>query len=241
MGTTSTSELPERIGYAWGVSPRLVVAFNNFAAADVTLELEAVRRVLDSGRLILGDEVRCFEEAWAERCGVNYAVGVGNGLDAIEIGLRANGIGAGDEVITTPMTAVATVLAIIRAGATPVLADIDPETGLLDPSSVERCIGPKTRAVLLVHLYGQMRAMERWIDLCQAHDILLLEDCAQLRRLMGILRRLQLLSDQEPWRRRRCRHARHAGPPSGRPRTIAAQLRSVQPLRASARGPQQSP
>lgn len=155
------------------------VAFNNFADADSIEELEAVRRVLDSGWLILGEEVRQFEHAWANRCGVDNAIGVGNGLDAIEIGLRGVGIGPGDEVITTPMTAVATILAIMRAGATPVLADIDPATGLLDPISVERCIGPRTRAVLLVHLYGQMRGLDGWVALCQAHGIHLLEDCAQ--------------------------------------------------------------
>jgi dTDP-4-amino-4,6-dideoxygalactose transaminase len=161
------------------MSARETVAFNDFAGADFTEELAAVRRVLESGWLILGNEVRAFEEAWAARCGVGNAVGVGNGLDAIEIGLRGLGIGPGDEVITTPMTALATILGILRAGATPVLADIDPLTGLLDPMSVERCVGPKTRAVLLVHLYGQMREMQRWIALCEAHDLLLLEDCAQ--------------------------------------------------------------
>jgi dTDP-4-amino-4,6-dideoxygalactose transaminase len=100
-------------------------------------------------------------------------------MDAIEIGLRALGIGSGDEVITTPMTAFATVLAIIRSGATPVLADIDPDTALLDPSSVERCISSRTKAVILVHLYGQVRAMERWQALCESAGIMLLEDCAQ--------------------------------------------------------------
>jgi len=109
---------------------REAVEFNNFSRADLTEELEPIRRVLESGWLILGDEVRAFEQAWATRCGVGNAVGVGNGLDAIEIGLRGIGIGPGDEVITTPMTAVATILAILRAGATPVLADIDPWTGL---------------------------------------------------------------------------------------------------------------
>jgi dTDP-4-amino-4,6-dideoxygalactose transaminase len=158
---------------------REAVAFNDFAGANFTEELEAIRRVLESGWLILGDEVRAFEQAWAARCGVSNAVGVGNGLDAIEIGLRGVGIGPGDKVITTPMTAVATILAILRAGATPVLADIDPLTGLLDPESVERCIGPRTRAVLLVHLYGQMRDLQRWSALCIAHGLLLLEDCAQ--------------------------------------------------------------
>lgn len=155
---------------------------NDFKAEPESLrvaELAAVDRVLRSGWYVLGQEVKAFEAEWAARCGTAHAIGVGNGMDAIEIGLRALDIGAGDEVITTPMTAFATVLAIIRAGATPVLADIDPDTALLDPQSVRRCITPKTKAVLLVHLYGQIRNMERWFDLCEAHDLMLLEDCAQ--------------------------------------------------------------
>ena len=161
------------------MAARETVAFNDFAGADFAEELAAIQRVLESGWLILGNEVRAFEQAWAARCGVGSAVGLGNGLDAIEIGLRGLDIGPGDEVITTPMTAVATILGILRPGATPVLADIDPLTGLLDPVSVERCIGPKSKAVLLVHLYGQMRDLPRWSALCVAHDLLLLEDCAQ--------------------------------------------------------------
>ena len=159
-----------------------MILMNDFKAEPEELvrkELEAVERVLRSGWYILGSEVKSFEAGWATRCGVKHAVGVGNGMDAIEIGLRALGIGAGDEVITTPMTAFATVLAIIRAGATPVLADIDPDTALLDPDSVRRCLAPSTRAVVLVHLYGQVREMERWTALCKQAGVYLLEDCAQ--------------------------------------------------------------
>ncbi|MFA6970100.1 MAG: DegT/DnrJ/EryC1/StrS family aminotransferase [Gallionella sp.] len=159
-----------------------MILMNDFKAEPEDLrvaELAALDRVLRSGWYVLGNEVAAFELAWAKRCGVEYAVGVGNGMDAIEIGLRALDIGEGDEVITTPMTAFATVLAILRAGAIPVLADIDPETALLDHASVERCISPKTKAVLLVHLYGQMREMELWTALCEKHGIALLEDCAQ--------------------------------------------------------------
>ena len=106
-------------------------------------------------------------------------MGVANGMEAIEIGLLSLKLAAGDEIITTPMTAFATVLAIIRAGATPVLADIDLTTGLLDPVSVERCISPRTKAILLVHLYGHIHQMDRWLDLCNQYQIHLLEDCAQ--------------------------------------------------------------
>ncbi|GAN33368.1 pyridoxal phosphate-dependent protein [Candidatus Brocadia sinica JPN1] len=159
-----------------------MILMNNFQAEPAELiqqEIAAVEKVIKSGWYILGNEVRNFESAWASRCGISYAVGVGNGMDAIEIGLRALNIGPGDEVITTPMTAFATVLAIIRAGATPVLADIDPITALLDPASVERCLSSHTRAMLLVHLYGQVRNMDTWIALCKHADIHLLEDCAQ--------------------------------------------------------------
>jgi dTDP-4-amino-4,6-dideoxygalactose transaminase len=149
--------------------------------------LEAVSRVLESGWYVLGKEVTGFEKQWATACGVDYAVGVGNGMDAIEIALRALDIGPGDEVITTPMTAFASVLAIIRAGATPVLADIEPDTALLSIESAKRCITPKTKAILLVHLYGQVRQMDAWTAFCGEHEILLIEDCAQahLARCQG--------------------------------------------------------
>lgn len=159
-----------------------MILMNDFKAEPEELrqaELNAAERVLKSGWYILGNEVKQFESAWAERCGVKHAVGVGNGMDAIEIGLRALGIGSGDEVITTSMTAFATVLAILRAGAVPVLADIDPETALLNIESVERCLSPRTKAVLLVHLYGQVRDMDAWVDFCASNHIELLEDCAQ--------------------------------------------------------------
>lgn len=160
----------------------MAISMNDFQAEPPDLleqELRAVENVLRSGWYVLGKAVKQFETEWAKQCGVSHAVGVGNGMDAIEIGLRALDIGAGDEVITTPMTAFATVLAILRAGATPVLADIDPETALLDLASVERCFSDRTKAVLLVHLYGQVRVMERWQALCDHQGIHLLEDCAQ--------------------------------------------------------------
>ena len=159
-----------------------IIAMNDFRSEPEELivqELAAMERVVRSGWYVLGSEVADFEARWAERCRVLSAIGVGNGMDAIEIGLRALGIGKGDEVITTPMTAFATVLAIMKTGATPVLADIDPETALLSSESVERCVSPRTKAVLLVHLYGQLRNMERWVGLCEGVGIHLLEDCAQ--------------------------------------------------------------
>lgn len=155
---------------------------NGFAAEPSELkaqELQACQRVIESGWYVLGNEVAGFEAEWAQAVGVAHCVGVGNGMDAAEIIMRGLGIGPGDEVITTPMTAFATVLAIVRSGATPVLADIDPTTGLLDPASVRRCLSARTKALVLVHLYGQVRAMGTWLDLCAEANIHLIEDCAQ--------------------------------------------------------------
>lgn len=159
-----------------------MILMNDFKAEPQALRdamLDAAKRVIDSGWYVLGKEVEAFEEKWATACGVVHAVGVGNGMDAIEIALRALGVGHGDEVITTPMTAFATVLAIMRSGATPVLADIDPNTALLSLNSAERCVSPRTRAVVLVHLYGQIRHMNAWEAFCNRHGISLVEDCAQ--------------------------------------------------------------
>lgn len=143
------------------------------------LELAAVERVLRSGWWILGSEVKAFETEWAAWSQARHAVGVANGMDALELGLRALGIGPGDEVVTTPMTAFATVLSILRTGAEPVFADIDPDTGILDPVSVERCLSARTKAVMVVHLYGQAGPVEILSELCGDRGIHLVEDCAQ--------------------------------------------------------------
>ena len=159
-----------------------MILMNDFKAEPPQIRnamFAAARRVLDSGWYVLGNEVTAFEKQWASACGVAHGIGVGNGMDAIEISLRGLNIGQGDEVITTPMTAFATVLAILRAGATPVLADIEPETALLSLNSVRRCLSHRTRAVVLVHLYGQVRAMSSWISFCNENQIHLIEDCAQ--------------------------------------------------------------
>jgi dTDP-4-amino-4,6-dideoxygalactose transaminase len=159
-----------------------MIVMNDFVAEPAALReamLAAAQRVLTSGWYILGPEVARFEKAWASACGVGHGVGVGNGMDAIEIALRALDIGPGDEVITTPMTAFATVLAILRTGATPVLADIDADTALLSLDSASRCLSERTKAVVLVHLYGQLRHMTAWQSFCAERGVALLEDCAQ--------------------------------------------------------------
>jgi dTDP-4-amino-4,6-dideoxygalactose transaminase len=159
-----------------------MIELNAFASEPADLrraELDAIAAVLSSGWYILGPSVTKFEAQWATRLDVRHCVGVGNGMDAIEIAIRALGIRRGDEIITTPMTAFATVLAILRAGATPVLADISSATGLLDVESAERCVSRHTRAVIPVHLYGRACDMTQWLDFCSTHSIFLIEDCAQ--------------------------------------------------------------
>lgn len=159
-----------------------MIRMNDFTSDPPSLreaQLEAVQRVLDSGWYVLGPEVEAFERQFAAACGARHAVGVANGMDAIEIALRALSIGPGDEVVTTSMTAFATVLAIVRAGAIPRLADINPVTGLMSVDSAKRCVGPRTRAVVLVHLYGQVAQMDDWKELCESAGIHLIEDCAQ--------------------------------------------------------------
>lgn len=158
------------------------VLFNDFANDPIELreaQARAAKEVIDSGWYVLGPKVEQFESAWAQYCGVAGCAGVANGMDALEIILRCRKIGPGDEVITTGMTAFATVLAIMRVGATPVFADIDPDTALLDLVSAEAMITSKTRAIILVHLYGQMKHMRAWKALCDLKGIDLIEDCAQ--------------------------------------------------------------
>lgn len=158
------------------------IPFNDFQRepeALIEAQLRAAEAVIRSGWWVLGQQVQAFEQAWASHCGTIGAVGVANGLDAIEIGLRSLGVGPGDEVITTALTAYATTLAIQRCGAIPVFAEIDPATACLDPTSIERCIGPSTRAVLVVHLYGRAANLTELQQICARKEILLLEDCAQ--------------------------------------------------------------
>ena len=142
-------------------------------------EVEAVTRVLRSGMLAQGEEVRLFEREFAEYIGVKHAVAVANGTAALDIALKALGIGPGDEVITTPFTFIATANAILFQGAKPVFADIDPRTYNLNPDSVLERITGKTRAIIVVHLYGQPADMRAFREIADDHKLLLIEDAAQ--------------------------------------------------------------
>lgn len=144
----------------------------------------AVARVLQSGRYILGAEVESFEQEWAAYVGAAHAIGVASGTDALEIALRACEIGPRDEVITTAHTAVATVAAIELAGARPVLADIEPGTWLLDPEQIERKITARSRAIVVVHLYGQPADLNQIAGIARRRRLRLIEDCAQAHGAM---------------------------------------------------------
>jgi dTDP-3-amino-3,4,6-trideoxy-alpha-D-glucose transaminase len=139
----------------------------------------AIDRVIASGWFVLGPEVEAFESEFAAAFGAAFAVGVGNGTDAIALILRALGIGEGDEVITTPLSAAFTGLAILMTGARPVFADVDPDRLTLDSQQVARLIGPRTRAVLPVHLYGQPADMTALESVAREHGLALIEDCCQ--------------------------------------------------------------
>jgi dTDP-4-amino-4,6-dideoxygalactose transaminase len=140
---------------------------------------EAIQRVLDRGRYILGEEVTGFEGEFAAYIGVNHAIGVGSGTEALHVALAACQLGAGDEVITVSHTAVATVSAIELTGATPVLVDIEPDYFTLDPEKFRNAITPQTRAVIPVHLYGLPANLDEILKIAHEHNLLVIEDCAQ--------------------------------------------------------------
>lgn len=140
---------------------------------------QAVADVLESCAFILGPQVQAFEREAANYLGVKHALGCASGTDALHLALRASGIGPGDEVITSPFTFIATAEAICYVGAKPVFVDIEPRTFNIDPEAVAAAITPKTRAIMPVHLFGQPVDMPALSALCERHDLLLIEDCAQ--------------------------------------------------------------
>jgi dTDP-4-amino-4,6-dideoxygalactose transaminase len=149
----------------------------------------AIQGVLERSDYILGEEVRLFEEDFSKYIGTADAVGVGSGLDALELALRAYGIGPGDEVITAANTYIATVLAIIAAGARPVLVDMDLDTYNIDVAAMEAAISPRTRGIMPVHLYGQPADMEPILAIARKHNLVVIEDAAQAHGAMYAGRR----------------------------------------------------
>ena len=141
--------------------------------------LVTINDVLSSSRYILGDNVNKLEQDVATYSNASYGIGVGNGSDAIHIALQAAGVGDGDEVITVPFTFFATAGSIVRAGATPVFIDIDPITFNMDPNKVEEAITEKTKAIIPVHLYGQMADMTKIKQIAEKHNLVVIEDAAQ--------------------------------------------------------------
>ncbi|MFO0678062.1 MAG: DegT/DnrJ/EryC1/StrS family aminotransferase [Polyangiaceae bacterium] len=149
-------------------------------AAAMRGEVEAaVTRVLRSKRFVLGDEGKAFERAMSEATGLPHAVALSSGTDALLVALAASGIGPGDEVVTTPFTFVATASAIVRLGAVPVFADVDTDASNLDPGAVRRVLGPRTKAILAVHLFGRMADVRALRTIAADHQLTLLEDAAQ--------------------------------------------------------------
>jgi dTDP-4-amino-4,6-dideoxygalactose transaminase len=150
------------------------------AHLEVAEEIEqGFQRILASGAFIKGPDVLEFEQEFASFCGVQHCIGVANGTDAVELAVRSAGIPPGAEIVLPANTFAATAEAVLRAGARPVFADVDPDSLLLDPASVAEVIGPDTAAIIPVHLFGQMAPMKALSNIAQEHEIALIEDAAQ--------------------------------------------------------------
>jgi dTDP-4-amino-4,6-dideoxygalactose transaminase len=158
------------------------VSFLDLGAATRELESElgaAVTRVVASGWYVGGPEVEAFETAWAAHCGARHCVGLGNGLDALHLALKALDVGRGDEVIVASNGYIATLLGVSMVGATPVLVEPDPATHNIDPARIEAAITPRTRAILPTHLYGQPADLDAIRAIADAHRLKLIDDAAQ--------------------------------------------------------------
>ena len=142
-------------------------------------EKTAVMDVLDSGMLAMGPKTAKLEEEFAKMCGVKHAIAVSSGTAALHVSLLANGIGPGDEVITTPFTFIASINAILYVGATPVFVDIEEDTFNIDLSQVEQAITPRTKAILPVHLYGHLCDIDQLLALAEKYNLKIIEDACQ--------------------------------------------------------------
>jgi dTDP-4-amino-4,6-dideoxygalactose transaminase len=169
---------------AWNPAPDAIptVPFTTLERehAELAEELrDAFDRVVRRSGFVLGEEVLAFEEAWAGACQTNECVGVASGTAALSLLLRAAGIGEGDEVIVPAHTYIASALAVVHAGAVPVLCDVEEATGLLDVDAAAAAVGPRTAGILAVHLYGQLCDMQAVGALAERHGLALFEDAAQ--------------------------------------------------------------
>lgn len=160
---------------------------------------KAVKRVIDSGNYILGEEVEQFEQNWASYCGADHCIGVGNGLDALVLGLRALNIGSGDEVIVPAHTFVATWLAIDTVGAIPVPIDANYDTLNIDVSAIAEAITSKTKAIVPVHLYGQPANLDEVIKLANKHQLFVIEDAAQAHGALWLEKKIGQHGDLVCW------------------------------------------
>jgi dTDP-4-amino-4,6-dideoxygalactose transaminase len=166
------------------------------ACLELAEELDgAYRRVTRSGWFVLGEEVKAFEAEFAAYTGVKHCIGVGDGLAALHLILRAYGVGPGDEVIVPSNTFIATWLAVSHAGATPVPVEPNPRTYNLDPSLIEAALTPRTRAILPVHLYGQPADMDSIVAIARRHGLKVIEDAAQAHGARYHARRAGSLGD----------------------------------------------
>jgi UDP-N-acetyl-3-dehydro-alpha-D-glucosamine 3-aminotranferase len=166
--------MPDAAGVASAIPFNALTPGEDRAAIE-----EAMRRVIASGWFILGPEVEQFEQDFARASGAAHAVGVGTGTDAIALALRALGIGEGDEVVTAPLSAAYSGLAVMMTGARPVFADIDNERMTLDPEKIAAAVTARTRAVMPVHIYGQPADMTAIAAVCDRHRLAIVEDCCQ--------------------------------------------------------------
>jgi len=139
----------------------------------------ALARVLDSCQFVLGSEVAGFEQDFAAYCGTTECIALNSGTSALHLALLAAGVGPGDEVITVPFTFVASIAAVLYAGARPVLVDIDSRSFTMDPAAIEAAITPRTKAILPVHLYGQSADMDPIMEIARRHGLIVIEDAAQ--------------------------------------------------------------
>jgi dTDP-4-amino-4,6-dideoxygalactose transaminase len=158
------------------------VSFLDLAPTTAAVQSEVMDRwseIMDTGAFVGGAAVSSFEERWARYCGVRHAVGVANGTDALELTFRALGLGAGDEVLVPANSFVATAEAVVLAGARPRFVDVDARTLLMDAETVRDAVTPRTRAIVVVHLYGHMPDMDALCMVARDHDLFVVEDAAQ--------------------------------------------------------------